>query len=150
MLTEHFGFEELIDSAAAKYYKIDNEPTDSQVLVNLQKLAEGLERVRAAVQSPLVVNSGYRSPELNTHLRGWLYSEHMLGLAADIQAVDFPPRELMRRMVEAAEQIGFRQCILERNTWVHVSFPAEGVEPKLEVLTASWESGKIVYRPGFI
>ena len=47
-------------------------------------LLEMLERLREAVGTPLVVNSGYRCPEHNRRIGGAPRSKHCLGMAADI------------------------------------------------------------------
>ena len=64
-LTAHFSLEELIASETATRSGIDNTPP-SELMPNLRALADGLEKVRAALGGrPIHINSGYRCPALN-------------------------------------------------------------------------------------
>ena len=47
-----------------------------------------LNKIRAAYGKPIVVNSGYRSPEHNAEVGGVENSFHVQGLAADIRPLD--------------------------------------------------------------
>jgi uncharacterized protein YcbK (DUF882 family) len=67
-LTKHFTFEELTASELADRHGIDNTPASPLILTNLKILAEGLERVRALLGKPVIVNSGYRSILVNNLL----------------------------------------------------------------------------------
>ena len=133
-LTEHFSFEALIASDTAVRLGIDNRPP-ATLLPNLRALAEGLERVRAALGGrDLRINSGYRCLELNTRLGGAKKSRHMEGLAADILCPAFgSPLEVCRAIVAAGVQPD--QVIHEFGKWCHVSFAAPGSAPRGELLT---------------
>lgn len=119
-LSAHFTLESLTHSQAAARLKLDNTPPP-EVLTQLHKTALGLEMVRALVQCPVLVSSGYRSPAVNAAVGGARNSQHMLGCAADITAPDFGgPADLVRAIVRS--QIPFDQCILEFGSWCHISF----------------------------
>lgn len=51
---------------------------------NLMCLAGFLQGFRDEFNIPIIINSGYRCPELNKYINGAEKSKHMVGLAADI------------------------------------------------------------------
>lgn len=92
-LSKHFRLCEFFESYVGVINNINNCPPTykklSEVLGNLQKLAEKLEIVRAANgDKPIYVTSGYRCPKINQLVNGAFYSTHMDGLAADITCSD--------------------------------------------------------------
>jgi hypothetical protein len=135
-LTAHFTLEELIASDYAIRHGIANVP-DAEIYENLQTLAQGLERIRACVGKPIHVSSGYRSPKLNSAIRGSKNSQHLQGLAADIVVPGISAMGLAGIIVQCEDRIVFDQVIQE-GTWVHVSFPAVDKQPRGQVLTAKW------------
>ena len=141
-LSEHFTLEEFVYSDTAKARKIDNTPSTA-VKSNLTRLAVALESVRAAVKAPLTISSGYRSPVLNKAVGGASNSAHLTGLAADITAKGYTPRQLAEAIIKAG--IKFDQLIYE-GTWVHFGLSA-GVG-RQQVLTATFNKGKASYSVG--
>lgn len=134
MLSAHFSLEELIASEVAVRAGIDNTPTPD-VLRNLYRLAEGLDRVRKALGNcPIHVTSGYRAQRLNQAIGGAKDSMHVKGLAADILCPAFgPPLTVCRALARA--KLGTDQIIHEFGRWCHVAFPQEGQEARNELLT---------------
>ena len=130
-LSEHFTLEELTFSATAQRKQIDNKPP-AEVLENMERLAAGLEEVRAALgNKPMRINSGYRSPKLNRAVGGARLSAHMAGYAADFVCPDFgSPLKIVKAL--AATGIQFDKLIQE-GTWVHISFAPEA---RRQLLTA--------------
>jgi len=141
-LSTHFTLAELTASQTAVRRGIDNNPPDD-VVKNLEHLALGLEGVRTVLGCPLIINSGYRSPALNTAVGGARDSQHKLGLAADFIAPGFGSPVQVARAISASG-IKFDQLICEGN-WVHVSFTAT---PRRQVLTATFKDGQARYSPG--
>jgi len=138
-LSPHFQLSEFLHSQAAARLGLANEPPPA-ALNNLRRLALGLELVRQALGGvPLLISSGYRSPEVNRAVGGAAASAHLAGLAADFTAPRFgPPREICRALAKAG--IAFDQLICE-GTWVHFAIAPAGVQPRGDQLTA-------VFRPG--
>ena len=139
-LTANFTLEELTASDYAIRHGINNHPVDHTVLSNLHVLADGLERVRAALRMPIFVSSGYRSAKVNSGVGGAKSSAHMLGLAADIHMPGVSPRDVCKALIQHPE-IGFDQLISE-GTWTHISFPEPEHEPAGMVLTAIFKAGQ--------
>lgn len=119
-LTENFSLAQLTASEIAAREGIDNSPPPEAV-ANLALLAAGLEQVQALLGAPLEVSSGYRCPELNRAVGGSASSQHTQGMAADFTCAPFGTPIEVAAAVQASG-IGFDQCILEFNRWVHISF----------------------------
>lgn len=141
-LSTHFTLAELTASQTAVRRGINNKPPED-VVKNLEHLALGLEGVRMLLGCPLIISSGYRSPELNTAVGGARDSQHKLGLAADFIAPGFGSPIQVARAISASG-LKFDQLICEGN-WCHVSFTAT---PRRQVLTATFKDGRVYYSPG--
>jgi zinc D-Ala-D-Ala carboxypeptidase len=150
-LSAHFTLRELTASGTAARLGMSNEPGEAE-LANLRRLCEtALEPLRELVQKPIRVNSGLRVPAVNKAIGGSSTSAHVRGLAADIEVSGISNLALAR-IVESSS-IPFDQVILEFYAptdpsagWVHVGL-SEGA-PRGQVLTATKENGRTVYRPG--
>lgn len=135
-LSRYFTLDQLIYSDTALERGIDNRP-GGEAMANLRRLAAGLDQVQELLGHPLQVSSGYRCPALNTAVGGVAHSQHCQGLAADFDCPAFgTPMEIAQ--VIAASDIGFDQCIMEFDRWVHLSFSAE---PRRRVLSI-YDSGQ--------
>lgn len=132
-LTPNFTLEELTASETAARHNLNNEP-DVTAANNLLRLAEFLERVKAALGGkPIMINSAYRGPEVNAHVGGSKNSQHMVGCAADIRVPGMTPDQVCRAIIEA--DLPFDQLIREFDSWTHVSVPNEaGSTPRKQAL----------------
>ena len=151
-LTANFSLEELTKSETALRMGLENEPNDEQ-LANLVALCECvLQPVRDHFGKGVKVNSGLRTLPVNRAIGSADHSDHVRGMAADIEIPSVPNAELAQWIVNNLE---FRQVILEFYTpgipdsgWVHVSYnPADN---KKQVLTATKQNGKTVYLNGLV
>lgn len=132
ILSPNFRLSEFTLSQTASREGIDNTPPKS-LMPRIINLAQGLERVRSLVGSPIVITSGYRSPELNRKVGGSKNSQHMFGEAADIVAPRWGSAMDLAQLIELnKDQVGFDQLILEFGRWVHISFV---LPPRQQVLT---------------
>lgn len=133
-LSANFVLAEFTRSATAQAQGIDNTPSLKHV-ANLRQLARTLERVREALGGhPIIISSGYRSPELNRVVGGSPTSDHANGLAVDFTCPGFgSAREVCEAIVAAG--IEFDQLIYEQgNTeWVHL-----GIGTRLRGQVMSW------------
>ena len=128
-LSEHFSLEELTHTDHRQY---DNTPTDKE-LANLVRLAEFLEVVKAVLGGkPIVINSAFRSAQVNAAVGSKDTSQHRTGCAADIRVPGMTPDEVMKSI--RAADIEFDQAIREFDRWTHISIPAEGVAPRKTAL----------------
>lgn len=60
------------------------------------ELVEVLEDVREHFNAPVIITSGYRTPEYNAKIGGVKNSQHTKGKAADIQVKGVPANEVQR------------------------------------------------------
>jgi uncharacterized protein YcbK (DUF882 family) len=72
----------------------DGSKMPSDVLLNVQKLANQLQVLRDNLGASITVNSGYRSPSHNKKIGGSVNSQHLLGKAADITADGYTPAQV--------------------------------------------------------
>lgn len=129
-LSEHFSLEELTITMHREY---DNTPNEDQIN-NLTRVAQLLEQVKALLGGkPVMVNSGYRSPQVNLAVGSKPTSQHCLGCAADIRVPGMTPDEVVQAI--KASDIPYDQLIREFDSWTHISVPnlANG-EPRNQAL----------------
>ena len=130
----HFTLYELLYSRTALYSKISNHPTWQQV-ENLNRLATTiLDPVRKVYGKPIKVSSGFRCALLNSAVGGVDNSQHLQGLAADLQVNDL--KALKQSVIDSG--VPFDQLIEESkgNTkWLHISCAPSGKSPRKQVLT---------------
>ena len=81
-LSEHFTLGEMTRSNS--HPEIYNIPSH-EAIANLTNLCKWLEVLRLRAGTPIRINSGYRSPQLNKAIHGVAGSNHMTGCAADIR-----------------------------------------------------------------
>lgn len=144
-LSAHFTLDELIASQYAARHGLDNMPSDA-IVANLERLcADLLEPLRIAVGRPIVVSSGYRSPEVNRAIGGSSGSAHMLGLAADITVPGLSVQAVCKEIVKLKRP--FDQIIDEYSAWVHVAIAAKNKKPRMQQLVARrfGNGGQTVY-----
>ena len=121
-ISENFTWSEMQRSETARRMGIDNtvpEGPARQAVVLL--VTRVLQPLRKAWGRPLVINSGYRSPELNEAVGGVPGSQHVRGEAADIAA----PDPLLLAQTAVRSRIPFDQMILY-STFVHISHRPRG------------------------
>ena len=117
-LSPHFTLEELTHT---DHRQFDNTP-HAEELLNLRRLADFLELVKEQLQfKPIMVNSAYRSKEVNDAVGSKDTSQHRLGCAADIRVPGMTPDEVVRAVI--VSKLPFDQLILEFDSWTHVSIP---------------------------
>lgn len=136
-LSEHFVLAEFERSATAQACGIDNS-VPSQFVPALQQLCkECLEPLRAFAGQPIIIGSGYRSPQLNVKVGGVYASQHTLGEAADIHIPLTPytswddkrqhtDMNIAKKWFNFLEHhTDFDQLIMEtsngRDYWIHVN-----------------------------
>jgi hypothetical protein len=125
-LSPHFTLEELTFTDHREY---DNTPND-QELANLVRLAEFLEQVKTLLGGkPIMINSAFRSEEVNRAVKSKDTSQHRHGCAADIRVLDMTPDEVVTAIINSG--LPYDQCIREFDRWTHVSIPnTEDAQPR--------------------
>jgi len=69
----------------------------------------------------VMINSGFRSKQVNDSVGSKDTSQHRLGCAADLRVPGMKPREVVEACIAA--NIPFDQIILEFDSWTHISVP---------------------------
>ena len=117
-LSEHFTLAEL---TATSHRQFDNTPNASE-MANLVRLAAFLEQVKTALGGkPVMINSGFRSKQVNDSVGSKDTSQHRIGCAADIRVPGMTPNEVVKAVMAAG--IGYDQLIREFDAWTHISVP---------------------------
>jgi hypothetical protein len=126
-LTEHFTLEEL---TRTDHRQFDNTPNDAEI-ANLVQLAEFLEKVKEVLGGkPIIVNSAFRSAEVNRAVGSSDKSQHRRGCACDFRVPGMTPDEVVKAII--ASDLKYDQCIREFNSWIHISIPnTEDAKPRL-------------------
>jgi len=126
-LTEHFSLEELVASETAERNGWDNTPNEAEI-ANLERLALMLEQVRSTLGKAVMINSAFRSKQVNDGVGSKDSSQHRVGCAADIRIPGMNPDEVCRAII--ASDIQFDQLIREfynpdskAGGWTHISVP---------------------------
>ena len=117
-MTPHFSLAEL---TTTDHREFKNEPNPSEI-ANLQRLAELLEQVKVAIGGkPVMVNSAFRSKQVNDAVGSKDTSQHRVGCAADIRVPGVTPDAVVKAIIAA--KLPFDQLIREFDRWTHISVP---------------------------
>jgi hypothetical protein len=139
-LTEHFTLEELTHT---DHREFSNEPNDFEKN-NLKRLADLLEQIKGLLGGkPIMVNSAFRSKQVNDAVGSKDTSQHRSGCAADIRVPGMTPDEVVKAVI--ASDLAYDQIIREFDRWTHVSVPNELTgKPRKQALIID-KSGTRVY-----
>ena len=117
-MTPHFSLAEL---TVTDHREFKNEPNPSEI-ANLQRLAGLLEQVKVAIGGkPVMVNSAFRSKQVNDAVGSKDTSQHRVGCAADIRVPGMAPDAVVKAIMAA--KLPFDQLIREFDRWTHISVP---------------------------
>lgn len=81
----------------------DGTGVPPEYLCNVRVLATNLQVIRDIIDEPLVIVSGYRTPEHNRTCGGAKHSQHLTASAADIRCAGLPPVELRQVILDLIE-----------------------------------------------
>ena len=111
----------------------DNFPDDMNIVRNIVKLTEFLQVIRNELKLPVIVNSGYRSTEVNKAVGGSSNSFHTKGLAADIRCSDMDKLLLvLKQHLAEIDQLGIYYNG-KNQLWYHIGLQEEGKAPRNQV-----------------
>lgn len=121
-LSKNFTLREFTKSETATSKGLNNTPS-AEVVENLTHLVcKLIQPLRDIIDTPLTINSGYRSKVLNRAVGGVPSSQHLKGEAADIRCYD--PKKLLAALTDSG--LEFDQAILYP-TFLHLSLKRSGV-----------------------
>lgn len=124
---EHFYFSEFFNSSTAAENNIKNEPASDErgrVMLNIKLLVDNvLEPVRDMVRTPIIITSGYRSPQVNKIVGGADNSQHMLGCAADFYVKGYNAYKMYKVFLYISNTLEYDQLIFyPSKNIIHVSY----------------------------
>jgi hypothetical protein len=118
ILTKHFTLEEL---TITEHREFSNEPNETEK-TNLVRLAIFLEQVKDLLGGkPIMVNSAFRSAQVNQAVGSAPTSQHRVGCAADLRIPGMTPDEVVKAVI--ASDLPYDQVIREFDRWTHISIP---------------------------
>ena len=145
-LSPHFTLGELTKT---KHVTADGNIPSRVVIENLIRICGWLEELRARFnrlysrkEEPIVINSGYRSPEVNRLAGGAANSNHLTGCAVDIRCAG---KEQMIRyaaiLLDIADGTGkdYDELLLEQRgsvCWLHFAVRPKDNRHKISFLKA--------------
>ena len=147
-LSEHFALAELCKTKT----RLSNEPNKEQI-ENLKRVCRWLEELRLRYnlnkkekiknkegEVPIIINSGFRSPEVNRAVGGSPSSNHLTGCAVDIRVAGI--EQLLRYAVilldisdESKED--FDELLIEKKgpvMWLHFAVKPTGNRRKVRLM----------------
>ena len=139
-LSEHFTLGEFTKSGS--HPEVYNIPSH-EAIANLANLSKWLEVLRERAGTPIIINSGYRSPQLNRKIGGAANSNHLTGCAVDIrtsgmeQAICYAA--ILINYSEESNQ-DFDELLIEKNRygaiWLHFAVRAKDNRRKVMFINA--------------
>lgn len=117
----YFKFSELIRTDQ----KLTNLPELLTHVENLLKLVRVLNLIRDIFDAPIIINSAFRTPEVNQAVNGSKKSYHLQGRAADIRPSYIPSNEYYKELSRLSAVIMqhkhlFKEVIIY-DTFIHVA-----------------------------
>ena len=151
-LSQHFTLGELCKTKTG----IENVPNEAQV-ENLKRVCQWLEELREKnsltpdpspkgegskyKDTPIIINSGYRSPQVNKAVGGAPNSNHLMGCAVDIHVSGM--EQLIRYAailldISDERQEDFDELLLERSPkgtyWLHFAVRPSGNRRRVNLI----------------
>ena len=118
-ISPNFSWHEMTRTTHSEL-QVQNRNVPPSMMLSANALCWGLlEPIRRHFRKPVVIHSGYRSPDLNAKVKGSKRSEHMQFKAADFHVIDFTIEDVWNYIWKQSE-LPFGQLILEPS-WIHCS-----------------------------
>jgi uncharacterized protein YcbK (DUF882 family) len=86
-----------------------SDPIPAEKIASAVELLQNLQIIRDHFQRPIVIISGYRSPERNAAVGGADKSQHLEAKAADIKIAGVPTEEIYNRIDKLIAQGKIKQ-----------------------------------------
>jgi hypothetical protein len=136
-LSEHFLLGEFTESEYKDVYNIPSHVA----IENMKRICGWLEVLRDRYGAPIIINSGYRSPQLNQKVGGVATSNHVTGCAVDIrcsgaeQAIRYA--YILLDYADESNEL-FDELLIEKSArgsyWVHFAVRPNDNRRKVRIL----------------
>ena len=131
-LTEHFSFEELTFTNNADLV-VRNRSDAEGYMKQLKYISATLEEIRAILNVPIRVTSGFRNNALNKAVGGSPTSGHTKGLCADIVPIGVSIEDAFDLIQFNKDKCpSLKKCIKEKiggAEWLHIETKTERFQP---------------------
>ena len=133
-ISKHISFDEATKSITAIRRGIYNIPS-AEVLSNMELVAEKcFEPLREWYGKPIRINSFYRSAALNTAVGGSRTSDHVKGMAIDLDTTSNAENKKLFDWLK--DNVEFTQLIWEYGDksgpdWVHISYDKNNLKKQI-------------------
>ena len=120
----YFTFEELTHTDTG----LPNIPNSWDIIGNLAYLSHVLSEIREKYGAPIIVDSGFRTPAVNSAVKGSKNSYHLQGRAADIRPNYYPAHEYdinLQHLIDTVNSLKDELKLCEfiiYPTFVHVAY----------------------------
>ena len=146
-MSEHFTLGEMTASSHKEVYNIPSH----EAIANLKRLCTWLEVLRERASPdpskgrgvPIIINSGYRSPQLNRKIGGAANSNHLTGCAVDIRTSGMEQAICYAAILinyAKESQHDFDELLIEKNrygaVWIHFAVRPSNNRRKVMFLNA--------------
>ena len=133
-MTKHFSFNELTDSEKHPELVEANRVSAQAYLKQLKYVAATLEELRAVLDVPMKITSGFRNCALNKAVGGSPTSGHARGLCADFIPIGLEISHAFD-MIQANKSKcpSLKKCIYESvrgSKWLHIETKTEASQPQ--------------------
>ena len=139
-LSAHVTLAEFENSPTATTYGINNKMSLSQIASAKLLCEKVFEPLRIHLNTPIKINSGYRSLQLNKKIGGSTTSQHCKGEALDLH-IGAKGFNFIKDKLEF-DQLIWEFGNDENPQWVHVSYSSKN---RKQVLKATKKNGKTIY-----
>ena len=136
-LSQHFQLGEFTKSNYPEVYNIPSHVA----IENMKRVCGWLEVLRDRYDAPIIINSGYRSPQLNKRVGGVGTSNHLTGCAVDIHCSGIEQAiEYAAILIEYSNEIkqDYDELFIEKNKygryWVHFAVRPKDNRRKIAIL----------------
>lgn len=117
----YFNFREMCKTS----HDVDNYPRTMAQVQNICVLVDFLDMIRDEFGDPIVINSGYRSKDVNKAVGGVQNSLHLQGRAADVRPSWYPSNvyhhELQRLYALLYAHRDELSELIKHDTYIHVA-----------------------------
>ena len=134
MISKHISYEEATHSDTAKAKGISNVPNDVQLAAMKLVAEKCFEPLREWYGKPIRINSFFRSVELNKAVKGSKTSDHVKGMAIDLDTGS--NAENLKLFNWLKENVEFTQLISEYGDkngpeWLHISYNPNNLKTQI-------------------